>query len=163
MAKKKDDTPSLEAEKFENTPSTLDSLTHKEMEMLYRESTETVRFAKNLQWKTLGATLLIFGGMIGITKIIDADRIFGKLMSLSVILFSVAAIFLMITFQMWQHTESKKIEVISRKYSTLFTKIRRLKSKREANIQRYIMLGFLIVAVVLGAFVTNRGIALIIG
>jgi len=57
---------------------------------------------------------------------------------------------------------SQKIEVISRNYSSLFTRIRRFKSKREANIQRYIMLVLLILSVVLGAVVTHMGISLIV-
>ena len=161
MAKKKDDAPTSEPERFENTPSTLDSLTHREMELLYKESTETIRFAKTLQWWTLGATLLTFGGMLAITKMVNADATFIKLMSLLIILLTVAVIFTLTTYQMWQHTEAAKINVISRNFSTLFGKVRNLKSKREANIQRYIMLAFLILAVVLGAIVTHRGIALI--
>lgn len=42
----------------EVVPSTLDPATHDEMRMLYEKSTETMRFVKNHQWKTVGATLL---------------------------------------------------------------------------------------------------------
>jgi len=161
MAKTPDEAPAQEPEKFENKPSNLDSLTHRELETLYKESTETIRFAKKLQWWTLGSTLLTFGGMIGITKLVNADQAFGQMMSLLNILLAVAVVFALVTYQMWQHTEAKKIEVISRNYSSLFTRIRRFKSKREANIQRYIMLLFLILAVIMGAIVTHMGISLI--
>jgi len=163
MAKKQEEapTPAHEPEKFENKPSNLDSLTHRELETLYKESTETIRFAKKLQWWTLGSTLLAFGGMIGITKLVKADQAFGDMMSLLNILLAIAVIFALVTYQMWQHTETRKIEVVARNYSTLFARIRRIKSKREANVQRYIMLILLILAVILGAIVTHMGISLI--
>ena len=48
-----------EVEEEELTPSDLDESTHSEMRLLYRESVDTVLFAKAQQWKTVGATLLL--------------------------------------------------------------------------------------------------------
>src|SRR3546814_979199 len=54
----------------ENTPSELDDLTHAEMCMLYRESADAIRFAKAHQWKSLGATLLVFAGMMTLGRLV---------------------------------------------------------------------------------------------
>ena len=51
-----------------------------------------------------------------------------------------------------------KIELIATNYSDLFQKIRRLKSGTEANIQRYMLLLFMIMTVVLGALTTHLGL-----
>src|SRR3546814_20359579 len=57
----------------ENTPSELDDLTHAEMCMLYRESADAIRFAKAHQWKSLGATLLVFAGMLTLGRLVPGN------------------------------------------------------------------------------------------
>ena len=55
-------------------PSALDDNTHAEVRALYVESTETLRFVKTHQWKTVGATLLTFLGLIFIAGFVNADK-----------------------------------------------------------------------------------------
>jgi len=62
-----------------------------------------------------------------------------------------AVIFTLVVYQMWQHTEMMKIENIAAYYSDLFRDVRKLKSRNEANIQRYLLLAFMVFTVTIGA------------
>jgi len=135
-------------------PSELDELTHAEMAVLYRESTDTVRFVKHLQWWTVGSTLIAYLGLIGVARLVSADRLFTSQLNIVMILVTMAVIFTLVVYQFWQHTELNKIEEISKYFSTAFTRIRRLKSGREANVHRYLLLTFMILTVLLGAVIT---------
>ena len=75
-----------------------------------------------------------------------------------IILLTMGVIFTLIVYQFWQHTESLKINEINKHMSTLFKRVRRMKSFREANIHRYMLLVFMVVAIILGAFVTHSGL-----
>src|SRR3546814_3391608 len=50
-----------------------DLQTHAEMCMLYRESADSIRFAKAHQWKSLGATLVVFAGMVTLARLTPAN------------------------------------------------------------------------------------------
>jgi len=143
-------------DEFEAT--SLDELTHAEMSLLYRESTDTVRFAKHLQWWTVGATLLSYLAAVGIAKMVSADRAFVDKLTMAIILLTMGVIFTLSVYQFWQHTELAKIENISKRFSTLFAEIRKLKSSREANVHRFLLLGFMIVTVLMGAVITHLGL-----
>ncbi len=142
----------------ESQPSSLDELTHAELGFLYRESTETVRFAKTQQWWTVGSTLLVFGAIIVIAKFVAADKGYIDLLTVVIILLAMAVIFTLVVYQFWQHTEMMKIETVAGHYSDLFRQVRRLKSRNEANIQRYLLLVFMIITVILGAVTTYFGL-----
>jgi len=142
----------------ENEPSSLDELTHAELSLLYKESTDTVRFAKHLQWWTVGSTLVAFLALIGMAKLVSSDRVFANQLTGVIILLTMAVIFTLVVYQFWQHTELAKIEAISKNFSSLFTDIRRLKSRREANVHRYLLLLFMIAVILLGAVVTYLGL-----
>jgi phage shock protein PspC (stress-responsive transcriptional regulator) len=135
----------------EHQSSTLDELTHAELGFLYQESTETVRFAKTQQWWTVGSTLLVFGALVGIAKLVSADKGYVDLLTVVIILLTMAVIFTLVVYQMWQHTEMMKIENIAAYYSDLFRDVRKLKSRNEANIQRYLLLAFMVFTVTIGA------------
>ena len=51
-----------------------------------------------------------------------------------------------------------KIENIAAHYSDLFREVRKLKSPNEANIQRYLLLVFMVFAVILGAVTAYFGL-----
>lgn len=140
---------------FDNVPSALDDKTHNEIELLYRESTETLRFVKNLQWKTVGATLIVYFGLVVIAALIDADRaLTSKFMGITILL-AVSVIFTLAIYQFWMHNEMVKIDYLGRYLSGLFRRIRALKSKREGDLHRYTLLVFMIVTVTLGAIVVH--------
>jgi len=134
----------------ENTPSELDELTHAEMCMLYRESADSIRFAKAHQWKSLGATLLVFGGMIGLSKVAPNNATLTNLIIAISFISSSAVIYMLVLYQVWQNTEREKLRDISSHFSSFSQFTRAIKSSREANIHRYTLLMFMIVAILLG-------------
>jgi len=134
----------------ENTPSELDDLTHAEMCMLYRESADSVRFAKAYQWKSLGATLLVFGGLIALTKLVPNNAAIVNLIIAVSFLCSSAVIYMLVLYQVWQNTEREKLRDIAGHFSSYSQFTRAIKSTREANVHRYTLLVFMVFAVLLG-------------
>ncbi len=139
--------------------SPLDAKTHAEMCMLYAESTETLRFVKTHQWKTVGATLLTFLGLIFIAGFVEADQGFAdKLLGISILL-TCAVIFTLIIYQFWMHNEARKIDLMERSLSGDFAKVRAVKSRLEGNLHRYTLLAFMIMVVILGHVVVSLSMA----
>ena len=134
----------------ENTPSELDELTHAEMCMLYRESADSIRFAKAHQWKSLGATLLVFAGMITLSRLVPNNATLTNLIIAISFVSSSAVIYMLVLYQVWQNTEREKLRDIAGHFSSFSQFTRAIKSSREANVHRYTMLGFMIVALLLG-------------
>lgn len=160
MADTESDAPNDMAEV---TPSSLDERTHQEMRMLYEESTETMRFVKNHQWKTIGATLLTYLGLIFVAGFVKADAaLVNKLMAIVILMTSAVVVTLGI-YQFWMHNELTKINAMQPHLSSLFADIRTLKSRRESDIHRYTLLIFMIVVVVLGAVVVHLALQRIAG
>lgn len=137
------------------TPSTLDNHTHAELRLLYEESTETLRFVKNHQWKTVGATLLVFFALIFVAGFVDADAQLARQFMGITITITCAAIFMLVLYQFWTHNEQNKINHMQPHMSSLFADIRALKSKREGNIHRYVILSFMTIVIILGALVVH--------
>lgn len=134
----------------ENTPSELDELTHAEMCMLYKESVDSIRFAKAYQWKSLGATLLVFVGLVWFAELVPNNAAIVNLIIAISFLCSCAVIYMLALYQVWQNTEREKIRDIAGHFSN-FTKFNRaIKSSREANVHRYTLLVFMIFATLLG-------------
>lgn len=145
-------------EQFENEPSSYDELTHSEMRLLYEDSTRTIRFAKYLQWWTLGSTLVVDGAFLGIAKLVSADIDYANKLTAMIIVLTVAVIATLIIYQFWQHTEFLKIEKISKGFSAAFREVRLTKSNLEANIHRYLLLLFMIMTVIIGSIVSYYGV-----
>ena len=144
---------------FDIVPSALDERTHEELLMLYRESTETMRFIKGHQWKTVGSTLLCYIGLIAVLRLAGPTlAMSGKFMGI-VILLSVASILTLIFYQFWTHNELTKLNRMQPFMSNLFSEVRSLKSKREGNLHRYTLLSFMIIVIVLGAVVAHLAFA----
>lgn len=138
----------------EITPSDLDEMTHREIGILYEDTTRTIRFAKGVQWKAVSSSLLIFLVIIALAKYISAAESFIATLKIALLMTAMASISLVAIFQFWQYAESQKIVSMEALYSSAFRAIRKKKSKLEANIHRYIILIFMIGAVVMGAYVT---------
>lgn len=134
----------------ENTPSELDELTHAEMCMLYKESADSVRFAKAHQWKSLGATLLVFAALIALVQLSPTNgTLINTVIAISFAC-SAAVIYMLTLYQVWQNTEREKLRDIAGHFSSFSQFTRAIKSSREANVHRYTLLGFMIAAVLLG-------------
>jgi len=152
-----------EPEPFEVVASELDEMTHAEVRMLYQESTETMRFVKNHQWKTVGATLITYLGIIFVAGFVKADADFANKLMAITILMTCAVIFVLIVYQFWMHNEMAKINRIGADMSNLFSEIRAVKSTCEGNVHRYLLLVFMSIVVVLGAIVVNLALDRISG
>ncbi|WP_417382824.1 hypothetical protein [Gimesia sp.] len=151
--------PAAVDEPFHNEPSELDDKSHAEVRMLYRESTETLRFVKNLQWKTVGSTLLTFFGLVFIAGFVDANAgLANKFMAITLLL-ATSVIFTLVIYQFWMHNEMRKIDRMGQQMSSLFKHIRAIKSSREGNLHRYTLLIFMSVVVALGALVVHLALA----
>ena len=85
---------------FENAPSSLDDKTHTELCLLYKESADTLRFAKHIQWWTVGSTLVVFGAFIFISKFVNADMTYAKILTALVIFIAMSAIFALLIYQL---------------------------------------------------------------
>ena len=160
MNSKNDDGAS--EDRFENEPSNLDELTHSEMRLLYKESTRTIRFAKYLQWWTVGSTLVVDGAFLVIAKFVATDIEYANKLTALIIVITTAVIATLIIYQFWQHTELVKIEKISKEFSNTFQKIRQVKSRVEANIHRYLLLLFMILTLIIGSIVSYYGVLQIV-
>ena len=136
-------------------PDAIGELEHREAELLYRESTETLRFVKNHQWKTVGATLIAYGGIIAVAVATQANgELAAKLMGISIVL-ACAVVFTLILYQFWTYNEISKIELIEQRMSPLFRTVRARKSKREGDWHRYLLLIFMMGLVGLGGLVVH--------
>lgn len=133
----------------ENTPSELDDLTHAEMCMLYRESADAIRFAKAHQWKSLGATLLVFAGMMTLGRLVPDNATLTNLIVAVSFLSTSAVIYMLVLYQVWQNTEREKLRDIAGHFSSFAQFTRAIKSSREANVHRYTLLAFMVAAILL--------------
>lgn len=139
-----------EEEPFELQETELDEATHAEMLMLYSESATSIRFAKAQQWKSVGATLLVFVGMMVVAHYTSADVLSVKIIVFLSFLVAAAAIYTLVLYQVWQNTEREKLREIAKVLSNLFVRIRTIKSRREANVHRYTLLAFMILSILIG-------------
>lgn len=157
VKKPKDDADKAETP-FENEASSLDELTHRELRLMHREASAAILFAKDIQWRTVASSLLVFGACVAIAVFTAADKSFANLLSVLTILLAAGSIFVLTMYQFWQINEINRIQKIEKHFSSLYRRIGALKSRREGNLHRYTLLAFMIAVIVLGAVVANIGI-----
>ncbi|MBT4888355.1 MAG: hypothetical protein HON65_02225 [Rhodospirillales bacterium] len=158
MAKTPEDTKDEEGtseEPFENAPTELDELTHAELLSMYERSSEAILFSKNIQWRSVGSTLLVYAALTGIAYFGSEDKFLVNLLGALSIFLACGVIFVLAMYQFWQFNEAQRIIEIEKNFSSLYLKIRDIKSQREGNFHRYTILLFMCITVMLGAFVTN--------
>lgn len=142
------------ADTSELVPTSVDERTHAELIHLYRESADSIRFAKSQQWKTLGTSLLAFGALVILRELFNHNLWFMKAMFMVTILLAGAAIYTLVIYQVWQNSEREKIAKIASHFSSLSREIRAIKSDRESNVFRYILLIFMIAGVLIGCMIS---------
>jgi hypothetical protein len=147
--------PERHEREFHNEPSELDEMTHRELQLMHEEASAAILFAKNIQWRSVGSALLVFGAIVAIASLTSAGKQFVDLLTILSIVLSCGVVFVLMMYQFWQLNEMNKIDEIEKNFSSLFRKISRVKSRREGNIHRYTLLLFMIVVVILGAVVVN--------
>lgn len=134
-----------------NVPSPLDSQTHAEMLNLLEESSHAVLFAKAQQWKTVGATLLIFVTLVAFARYISNHANYVQFLEIMVFVATPISLLILVIYQFWQHTELSKLQMASKHLSSVYRRVRRVKSGREANLHRYVLLTFMVVIVILAS------------
>ena len=146
----------------EVVPSRLDDKSHAELRLIFEDSTRTIPFAKGMQWKTVGATLLIFAGVIAVfltivsqAKFVSSNSEFVSGLGYVTYLTAVAAVPILVIFQVWQSTEARKIEELETYFSSAFIDIRSRKSDLAADFSRYVLLLFMIGIIVICAVLTD--------
>ena len=158
MEKTEKDTEESPAEPFENVPSSLDTTTHAELLLMHEEASRNLLFCKSLQWRSVGAVLLMFVGFIVITWLTSADRDLAKILQALIIVVCCGVVFVLIMYQFWQFNEISRLREIDEHFSTLYIKISKLKSRREASAHRYTILLIMIALVIVGGVVTGMTI-----
>lgn len=131
-------------------PSELDERTHAEMLMLYHEAVKTSRFGKLQQWRSLAIGLFAIFGLGVFGAHVPKGEFLFRLAEFLAVVVALAAIYLIVFYQFWQNTEREKLVRIMARFSNLSRSIRDMSSGREASLRRFIILGFMVLAI-LGA------------
>jgi hypothetical protein len=131
---------------------------YEELRLLYRESSESVLFAKAQQWKTVGATLIVYLVLIIIARILPTDSGYANYLALLIFVFTPSSMYILLIYQLWQYTEMLKLDAIAERFSGPARAIRAIKSKREANFHRYTLFLCMFGVVILGGAVTYGAI-----
>ena len=95
--------------------SELDEMTPRELGLIYADSTRTILFSKSIQWKAVASSLLIFGTFMLLAKYVAHGTQFMMVLKISSIVIAMAAIFMVVLFQFWQHTEGRKLITIGKR------------------------------------------------
>ena len=143
-----------EEDTFENRPSDLDDLTHQELRLMYDRASEAVLFAKNIQWRSVGSSLVVMAAFITLATFGRPSDELANILGVSTIVLAGGVTFVLILYQFWQYNEISRIVEIEKCFSTLYRKIRDIKSRREGDVHRYTLLLFMIGVEVAGAGVT---------
>ncbi len=130
--------------------SELDELTHAELLMLYRDSAVSVRFARERQWKLVGAALLLFAVIVAIPELVDISAFGAKGLVLAGFLIGASAIYVLVVYQVWQNAELRRMQTIGGRFSNIFAQLGGNNAAREGKLHGYIILFFMIAAIGLG-------------
>ena len=129
-------------------PSELDENTHAELRMLYQDSSNSLRFARERQWKLVGGVLLLFAIIIALPEIFSLTSFAGRGLVLASILVSAAAIYILIIYQVSQNADLARQRTISEQFSNIFAELGGERVKREAKSHGLIIQLLMILAIV---------------
>lgn len=116
---------------------------HSEFLVLYRESTDTIRFAKLQQWKLLAYVTTAYVIMVIAAETGAAPKYLAPSLIIISFILAAASLSTLVIFQMWQSTEHQKLDFIADHMSGTFRETRKQKSSMEANVHRYALLTFM--------------------
>ncbi len=149
--------PYVESEEPELTASEVDELTHAELLCMYKDSEENIRFSKLIQWRTTGGTLAIFVLLMLLAFQYRKGGDMAIILFILTCLIGSASVSMLVIFQSWQGTERRKIQLILGRLSSLARDVYNRKSKRTADIERYLIFSFMCCAIMIaGFFVLSR-------
>ncbi len=130
--------------------SELDERTHAELLVLYRDSTDSVRFARERQWKLAAAALPLFAAVVAIPELVVISTFAAQGLVLAAFLISASAIYVLIVYQVWQNAELRRMQTIGARFSNIFAQLGGRNAAREGKLHGYIILFFMIAAIALG-------------
>ncbi len=130
--------------------SELDELTHAELLMLYQDSAVSVRFARERQWKLVGAALLLFTAIVAIPELVDISPFGAKGLVLAGFLIGASAIYVLVVYQVWQNAELRRMQTIGGRFSKIFAELGGHNAAREGKLHGYIVLFFMFAGIALG-------------
>jgi hypothetical protein len=134
--------------------SEVDELTHAELLCLYRDLEENIRFSKLLQWRGTAGTLVVLVLFMLFAEQYGKKSDMIKILTILTFMVGSVSISMLVIFQSWQGTEREKLKLILGNLSSLARDIYNTKSKLMANVERYILLGFMCCAILTGGFLT---------
>ncbi|OEJ64203.1 hypothetical protein BEN30_16975 [Magnetovibrio blakemorei] len=129
-------------------------MTHSELLLMHKEASINLLFAKKMQWASVASTLIINAGIIIISDL-PSSNLSSNTYPALLIFMTCGAVFLLILYQFWQYNEVSRIREINKNFSSLYSKINTLKSRREGDIHRYTILFFMIMTIVLSAILSS--------
>ncbi len=132
------------------TPSKLDESAHAELRILYQDSGNSVRFARERQWKLVAGALLSFAATVAVPELVEVSSFAAKGLVLASFLIGAGAIYLLIVYQVWQNTELRRMQAIGTRFSNVFTELGGADAAREGRLHGYIVLFFMVALIVLG-------------
>lgn len=141
----------------ENEPSGLDAQTHAEFLAIYEDASINIRFAKEQQWRAV--LYFMFGGIAATAYEMNArwsDEALAWFLLVVIWLFSIITAIVILCLQWWQHAEHRKIDYLTSKWSSYSTAARKRKSKRMSDVQRYFLLGAMLLFLELTTFAITR-------
>ncbi len=130
--------------------SELDERTHAELLVLYRDSADSVRFARERQWKLAAAALLLFAAVVAIPELVVISTFAAQGLVLATFLISASTIYVLIVYQVWQNAELRRMQTIGAHFSNIFAQLGGRSAAREGKLHGYIILFFMIAAIALG-------------
>ena len=102
----------------------------------------------------MGSTLIVFVLMVVICYILNREEFFVKTITALSFAFSAGAIYALSIYQSWQATEREKVRRILEEFSNVATEIHRIKSRIEANVHRYVLFAFMVLAILIANYLT---------
>ena len=130
--------------------SELDERTHAELLMLYQDSAVSVRFARERQWKLVGAALLLFAAIVAIPELVDISAFGAKGLALAGFLIGASTVYVLVVYQVWQNAELRRMQTIGGRFSNVFAQFGGHIAAGEGKLHGYIILFFMIAGIALG-------------
>ncbi len=134
--------------------SEADELTHAELLFLYRDLEENIRFSKLLQWRMTGGALIVLTVIAILAQQYGRHGDMNRILTVLTCMVGAISISVLAIFQSWQGTEREKLVLILGNLSSLAREIYGIKSSLMANVERYLLLGFMCCAILTGSFLT---------
>lgn len=138
---------------FQNEPTDVDEFTHLELRAMHQNASTAILFAKLVQWMALGLAIILLNAATILAYVGPFDTSHKKIVLTACILLSCGTVFILFMYQMWQMNEIKRVRKIEKHFSSLARRINNAEARRDGSIERYTMLIFMVVSLVVSAVI----------